>query len=63
MTYTYKCNQCVTVFDRHISIADHTPIVPCPSCGYEAEQYFSSERRYDVHFVGYDGWDSTGGSY
>lgn len=63
MTYEYKCTHCVTIFERHHSIADHTPTVPCPSCGAVATQYFSSERRYDVYFKDYVGWYSTGGSY
>ncbi len=63
MTYEYKCTHCVTVFERHMNIADHVPVVPCPSCGADAEQYFSSERRFDVYFLGHEGWDSTGGKY
>lgn len=63
MTYEYKCNHCITVFEHHSSIADHEPTVVCPSCGAWAEQYFGSERRFDVHFLGHHGWDSTGGVY
>jgi len=38
ITYTYKCDNCTTIFEVMSKMSETTPTSPCPECEKEAKK-------------------------